>query len=149
MSQLCFLCSKPASQTCSDCKLVQYCSESHLKTHRPLDECLPFRVGFVEGKGRVVIAARDIKAGEAVITEHPLVKGPGNKTPPSCLQCLKKLESDTTCTVCGWSAMKRVKEGNCINLSVRFQQGPQKKEFQTFCHIKKLVIHLIMQQYLS
>ena len=53
-----------------------YCSESHLKT----DECLPFIFGFVEGIGRVVTAAHDIKAGEAVITEHPLVKGPGNKT---------------------------------------------------------------------
>ena len=70
------MCIKPASQTCTDCKLVQFCSESHLKT----DECPPFIFGFVEGIGRVVTAAHDIKAGEAVITEHPLVKGPGNKT---------------------------------------------------------------------
>jgi len=101
-SQDCFLCSKPATGTCPDCALVHYCSDSHLRSHKPFGDCLPFRVGFVEGVGRVVLAVRDIKAGDVVITEHPIVKGPGNKTPPSCLQCLRQWEGETTCTKCGW-----------------------------------------------
>jgi hypothetical protein len=45
--------------------------------------------------------------------------------------------------VVGQSAMKNVKEGNGINLSVRFLRVVQKKELQTFWHIRKLVIHQI------
>ena len=101
-SQDCFLCSKPATGTCPDCALVHYCSDSHLRSHKPFGDCLPFRVGFVEGVGRVVLAVRNIKAGDVVITEHSIVKGPGNKTPPSCLQCLRQWEGETTCTKCGW-----------------------------------------------
>jgi len=69
----------------------------------------------VEGKGRVVIAVRDIKAGEAVITEHPLVKGPGNKTPPSCLQCLKIWAGKTSCTECGWPVCNQECQGGHLH----------------------------------
>ena len=37
--------------------------------------------------GRYLVATRDIKAGEKVFTDAPLVVGPCPITPPVCLKC--------------------------------------------------------------
>ena len=58
----CFLCGSAGAKPCPDCDSVSSCN-SHLAAHRPDSTCLPFRVSFQEGKGRVVIASRDIKEG--------------------------------------------------------------------------------------
>nr|CAD7448916.1 unnamed protein product [Timema bartmani] len=41
--------------------------------------------------GRYLVAARDIKAGEVVIRETPLVVGPRGDSLPMCLACYRPL----------------------------------------------------------
>ena len=45
-----------------------------------------------------------LQAGEVVLVDTPLVQGPGNKTPPTCLDCLSpwKEADGATCTLCKW-----------------------------------------------
>jgi hypothetical protein len=41
----CFLCAEPSEgKVCSDCSSTAYCSEEHLKLHRPEKFCFPFKV---------------------------------------------------------------------------------------------------------
>lgn len=61
-----------------------------------------------------MVACRDIKPGEIVLKESPLVKGPSQVTCPVCVNCLQGLiESDLEkrqeCEKCGWPVCE-----NCI-----------------------------------
>lgn len=51
-----------------------------------------------------MIATRDIKVGEVILREQPLVAGPSQVTPPVCLGCYKLLTEDSAhpCSECGW-----------------------------------------------
>ena len=46
-----------------------------------------FQVGQSKELGKYVTAARDLKAGEVLFTEAPLVVGPVQMTQPVCLDC--------------------------------------------------------------
>lgn len=54
--------------------------------------------------GRHLVATRNMKTGEIVIKESPLLWGPSQVTGPVCLSCLKNIsESDSEpCDRCGW-----------------------------------------------
>ena len=39
----------------------QYCTEEHLKLHRPEKLCFPFKVERKDGVGRFLVATRDIQ----------------------------------------------------------------------------------------
>ena len=45
------------------------------------------KVGQSKELGKYVTAARDLKAGEVLFTEAPLVVGPVQMTQPVCLSC--------------------------------------------------------------
>lgn len=54
-----------------------------------------------------MIASRDIKAGEILLKESPLIRGPSQITAPVCVCCLQGLEEtdindDQECEQCGW-----------------------------------------------
>jgi hypothetical protein len=57
-----------------------------------------------EALGRHVIATRDLKVGEVILKEKPLVAGPSQVTPPICLGCYMLLteQSARPCCECGW-----------------------------------------------
>jgi hypothetical protein len=57
-----------------------------------------------ETLGRHLIATRDLKVGEVILQEEPLVAGPSQVTPPVCLGCYSLLteECATACPDCGW-----------------------------------------------
>lgn len=57
-----------------------------------------------ETLGRHLIATRDLKLGEVILQEQPLVAGPSQVTPPVCLGCYRLLteECATPCPDCGW-----------------------------------------------
>ena len=57
----CFLCEEPSTLSCSHCKLIQACSEKHMKLHRPENLCFPFKVAKDPIKGRIMVAVRDIQ----------------------------------------------------------------------------------------
>lgn len=54
--------------------------------------------------GRHLIATRDIKVGEVILDEQPLVAGPSQVTPPVCLGCYRILTEQSACACldCGW-----------------------------------------------
>lgn len=58
--------------------------------------------------GRHLVASRDIKPGEIVLKEAPLISGPSQITCPVCIQCLQRLDAcdiengEQACDRCGW-----------------------------------------------
>lgn len=54
--------------------------------------------------GRYLVATRDIKQGEIILEEIPLIKGPSQMTAPVCLGCYRLITPDhySTCFKCGW-----------------------------------------------
>nr|CAD7605272.1 unnamed protein product [Timema genevievae] len=50
-----------------------------------------WRVSQLRHRGGYLVAARDIKAGEVVIRETPLVVGPRGDSLPMCLACYRPL----------------------------------------------------------
>ena len=98
----CFFCSRPADLQCPACSEVWYCCPTHGSVHqRPhLDRCFPWKVDTIEGKGRVMVTTRDVKAGETLFMEEPVVHGP-NQGAPICLTCYSSVSLDYLC-VCGY-----------------------------------------------
>lgn len=57
--------------------------------------------------GRYLIASRDIRAGEVLLKESPIIRGPSQITCPVCIICLQGLDAsdingEQECTLCGW-----------------------------------------------
>ncbi len=48
-----------------------------------------------DARGRYLVAARDVEAGEVVVREEPIAFGPTNKSPPVCLGC-SRIRLETT-----------------------------------------------------
>lgn len=74
----CIVCLSPAIQKCSGCQLVHYCSKDHQKEHwkEHKHQCSPARVKSDPKFGRYLEATREIKAGDIVMKEKPLITGP-------------------------------------------------------------------------
>lgn len=87
----CEVCEKEAKSRCAGCFQSFYCSKEHQvkawPTHRAT--CAPIKVCQNDKVGRFYVATRDIKPGEIVLREHPLVVGPSQATPPVCVGCFK------------------------------------------------------------
>ncbi|KAF2369132.1 SET domain [Trinorchestia longiramus] len=97
----CDVCRKPAKQFCSSCKAVFYCSREcqkrGWKEHKTKCKC--FSIQIHPGFGRHLVATRDIKAGEVVLKEGPLLVGPKQKSPGICLGCHRPAK-DYRCSNC-------------------------------------------------
>ena len=95
-----------------DSDKIYYCNEEHLEVHRGkmhlkqdskssaqksssengVDNnytCWPFRIETKPEIGRIMVATRNIRAGEIILEEYPAVWGPNNKSAAVCLGCLK------------------------------------------------------------
>lgn len=87
----CSVCEEVSKSRCSGCNQVFYCSTDHQrkdwKNHKP--KCSPMRVSHNDKIGRYFVATRNIKPGEIVLRESPLVVGPSQSTPPVCVGCLQ------------------------------------------------------------
>lgn len=108
-STACRICDVISDTKCSNCKQVYYCSVAHQKSdwRQHKSACHPFRVEHSEHFGRHLIAARDIRAGEIVLRERALIRGPAQHTAPVCVGCLQALTAEqltnsTGCRRCGW-----------------------------------------------
>jgi len=90
-SGACPTCGKIATIKCTACKNVYYCNKNcqkkDWKTHRPLCKMLPYKIARSSELGNHIVANRNIKAGEIILTEAPLVLGPAQTTIPVCLGC--------------------------------------------------------------
>eukprot|EP00092_Neocalanus_flemingeri_P018319 GFUD01019828.1.p1 GENE.GFUD01019828.1~~GFUD01019828.1.p1 ORF type:complete len:515 (+),score=161.30 GFUD01019828.1:38-1582(+) len=87
-TRTCFWCGVEAMEMCGQCNLVGICGENHLNIHRPSGSCLPFAVQHSDEKGHLLVAVRDIKPYEIVLTDQPAAIGP---FPGTCLACSASL----------------------------------------------------------
>lgn len=109
--RICPVCNEPATKRCSGCSAMYYCSVDHQKqdwkNHKNV--CHPFKICSDERFGRYLVATKDIKAGEVVLKESPLVQGPAQITAPVCVGCLQGLveKKFLECERCGWPVCRR------------------------------------------
>ena len=98
----CFLCTKAADQLCPYCRRINFCCDNHLAYHRGDDICFPFQVVFKAGKGKSLVATRDISASDLIMRDRALVMCPYTKTKALCLQCHSRLSGRYKCPRCGF-----------------------------------------------
>ena len=79
--QVCFKCHKSVTgkkklSKCSRCHAITYCGPQCQKADwdRHSWNCLPVMVTEFEGKGRGLVAAKDIKMGDLIFTDKPMIK---------------------------------------------------------------------------
>lgn len=95
MSNKCSHCSELAVLQCGGCKLVFYCNKEHQRLdwkngHKTKCKC--YEIKECASIGRYVKSTRDIKAGEIILREKPLIFGPKIISVPICLGCHKNLK---------------------------------------------------------
>ena len=95
--QHCFQCHKTVTgkkklSKCSRCQAITYCSkECQLGDWaRHKYNCIPVMVTEIEGKGRGLVAARDIKMGELLFLDKTVIKLPKHLSNTKAYQSLKK-----------------------------------------------------------
>merc|ERR1712142_1071931 len=81
----CVVCSEEVTTlTCTTCSLVRYCSttcqvqDTNSKHH----QCLPYTILHENRCGRLLMASRDISAGEVLFNDIPGAVGPDNNPKP-------------------------------------------------------------------
>lgn len=103
----CNICFAPSTLCCSKCREVFYCDKTHQqldwKAHKKLC-CAKYAIARSPELGRYMIAKTDIKAGEIILKEIPLVFGPKTASYPICLGCdrLLTVRPMIRCSKCGW-----------------------------------------------
>ena len=92
---ICAQCGCAANQRCTGCHVTFYCSREHQKLHWKVhkSQCCAYKVCSSPDIGRYLVATRDLKPGEMIISETPLVIGPQAVTIPVCLACYKPATS--------------------------------------------------------
>lgn len=109
----CKVCFKAAKLRCSNCKLEYYCDKEHQKSdwQRHKSICQAWQVQTFSNRGRCLIATRDLKPGDTIITESPIVWGPSpHNEVRLCVGCGDK-EAWARCPNCSWAACKTTCEG--------------------------------------
>jgi len=102
----CPQCGKVATTKCTGCKEVYYCNRDcqrkNWKLHKPECKALPYKICSSEELGNFLVASRNIKAGEVIFTDSPLVVGPSAITLPVCLACYIPVDGSYLCPKSGW-----------------------------------------------
>jgi len=103
---VCPVCSKVAENKCTACKEIFYCNREcqrkHWKTHKFECKSLPYKIEKSAELGRYLVASRDLKEGEILFEESPLVVGPVTVTTPVCLDCYAPVDGSFCCRKSGW-----------------------------------------------
>nr|XP_053652888.1 SET domain-containing protein SmydA-8-like [Cherax quadricarinatus] len=102
----CGQCGAAATLRCGGCSVIHYCSKEHQRQHwtKHKDECWPITQVHDTQGGRYLVATRDLKEGQLVLREAPLVLGPVAETAPVCLGCHSPItaEDHPRCPRCYW-----------------------------------------------
>ncbi|KAL0275681.1 UNVERIFIED_CONTAM: hypothetical protein PYX00_003468 [Menopon gallinae] len=105
-SLVCATCQKPSHLRCGGCHKVAYCSKEHQKIDWKIHKkkCNFFQIDENELLGRFFVSAAEIREGDVIFEEEPLVSGPLQSTPPVCLGCYVLLNelNRRDCSKCGW-----------------------------------------------
>ncbi|VEN63535.1 unnamed protein product [Callosobruchus maculatus] len=110
----CEVCQRVTQRKCSTCHQVYYCSEEHENENKETHQasCSPFEISTSKELGRHLIATRDLKPSDVVLTEEPLVFGPKpqqiKEGPFPCVGCCRILTDQTCerCPLCLWPVCK-------------------------------------------
>uniref|UniRef100_V5G4W8 Protein msta, isoform B n=1 Tax=Anoplophora glabripennis TaxID=217634 RepID=V5G4W8_ANOGL len=105
---VCAECSEPAQLKCSACKLVAYCGKDHQKKHWKVHKtlCRPFEIAEDAEIGKCLVATRDIRPGDIILAELPVVYGPRphmvEEGPVPCPGCCRLIigEQSARCEGC-------------------------------------------------
>ena len=62
----CHFCGRPGRDVCPVCGEVWSCCPAHLRLHNRGGDCFPYRVDRMEGVGRMMVATRDLAAGDTI-----------------------------------------------------------------------------------
>jgi len=103
----CPACGKIATTKCTGCNLGIYycnraCQKKDWKLHKSICKMLAYKIGSSPEIGNHLLANRDIKAGEIILREAPLVHGPSQMTIPVCLDCYTPVDGSYKCPKSGW-----------------------------------------------
>ncbi|XP_064097940.1 uncharacterized protein LOC135209187 [Macrobrachium nipponense] len=102
---MCANCSNLAKLRCGNCRQAFYCKKECQKEHWKTghkDQCRPYQVLQSPELGRYMVASRDLKAGDVILKEDPIVVGPKQITEPVCLGCYKRVDGSYRCQKCHW-----------------------------------------------
>ncbi|KAK7072640.1 hypothetical protein SK128_012617 [Halocaridina rubra] len=98
---------KEANVSCSECEQVFYCSSRHQEEdweeHKV--ECQALVIEQKDPvKGRYLVVARNVTAGELLFKENPIALGPRATSRPICLGCHELIETYefAKCPKCSW-----------------------------------------------
>ena len=101
----CFQClSSKNTKECGNCENIFACKQ-HLANHRTSKgACFPYKVKNDLEMGRYLVATRNIKQGEVIVHEQPIVLGPYTRSKAQCLNCFKLIDSKNRfdCSRCGF-----------------------------------------------
>ncbi|EDW69913.1 SET domain-containing protein SmydA-8 [Drosophila virilis] len=157
----CAFCQSHATQLCAGCRSVVYCSREHQKEHWKRGhkrECKCFELSSNETLGRHLRATRDIKMGEQIMREAPLVVGPKVASVPLCLGCHKNLlppakpaQNYYKCSACTWPlcsaeceqspyhlAECRLMAGSNFECKINYKAAEQEHKESAYCVIMLL-----------
>ncbi|XP_066945423.1 uncharacterized protein [Macrobrachium rosenbergii] len=102
---MCANCGNLAKLRCGNCRQAFYCKKECQKDHWKTghkDQCRPYQVLQSPELGRYMVASRDLKAGDVILKEDPIVVGPKQITEPICLGCYKRVDGSYRCQKCHW-----------------------------------------------
>ena len=68
--------------------------------------CLPYKIEFTKEKGRVVVATRDIKPLELIMSDEPFIIGPSRQQQLVCVECLLPVDGKVRCLDCHFPLCK-------------------------------------------
>ncbi|KZC09337.1 PREDICTED: protein msta, isoform A-like [Dufourea novaeangliae] len=111
---VCAVCGKTATNRCSACETVYYCSKEHQKKDwkKHTEVCTPYKLAEDSILGRHYVATRNIKVGEIILKDdQSLLAGPMHNSVPVCLGCFTALDKDIAvpCPKCGWPLCRNCK----------------------------------------
>ena len=107
VSKDCYLClSSTNTIPCHKCGKVSMCKDDRKRHMDKHGRCYPYKVQYDCEMGRYLVATENIKQGEIILHEDPLVLGPYTRSKPQCLNCFKVINSKTRydCSKCGFPA---------------------------------------------
>ncbi|KAH8244081.1 hypothetical protein KR038_000446 [Drosophila bunnanda] len=157
----CALCQARASQLCGACRNVVYCSREHQKEHWKRghkSECKCYEVATNEILGRHLRSTRDIKIGEQILKEAPLVLGPKVASAALCLGCHRNLLAPGNrpgnyykCSSCSWPLCGKECEtsphhqpecqlmrGSNFQSKINYTPGKEERKESAYCVIMLL-----------
>jgi len=146
----CRLCGKIATTKCTGCSNEVYycnkvCQRKHWKVHRPECKALAYKICSTDELGNYLVASRDIKAGEVIFVDNPLVVGPSSVTVPVCLLCYTPVDGSYKCPKSGWplcgpTCAKRVEHNPEVIIPAQCEAQFEIESFNEPCYLYECII---------